>query len=455
MHHDRRKARAYDQRRASSTKPVNQQYFTYCPRHCNSTCTTGFPVSTHDNTNGNPILRDSNFRRYYIGVWFYTSGFWVLKVAIGWAAWELSHSAYWTGLVAAAYMAPAMILSPVFGVMADRMRLKRGVLLIVTLQVLMGASLALASFTGWLTIERLAVFSLLYGTLSAAYHPIRLTIVGRLVRREMIPATVGLNAIAFNTARIIGPALAGLLLAAYGTATALLCGSLLYLPHLLLFSGVTLRSRTKSASDSKPWYFAFGEGLAYAIQLPIMAPVVLFTLINGGVGRSLFEILPAVVGDLLLSGAETLATLTAAAGAGAILAGLTIARFKMTTRNQLTGLIAALVVCCITTLVISFTTAKNAAALLCAVAGFSTTFVGVSSQSLLQLALADEYRGRVMSLWTTVSFGAPAIGALLIGLFAETYGLGESLAYAATAGVVLSLIITPLALSRVKSDSRV
>lgn len=383
-------------------------------------------------------------------MWFSTSAFWILKVAIGWAAWELSRSAYWTGLVAAAYMAPAFFLSPVFGVVADRMRLKKGVQTVIALQTLIGLLLAFASFTHWLTIERLVAFSLLFGTLSAAYHPMRLTITGRLVAREMIPATVGLNAVAFNTARIIGPAIAGLLIAGFGTATTLLCGSLLYLPYLLLFSSVTLRDRTTSSSDAKPWSFAFKEGLFYAVGLPVMAPVVLLTIVNGSVGRSLFEILPAIVGDLLQAGASALATLTAAAGAGAVVAGIVVTRYKMTSQRQMIVLITALVACCIATILIANSTSLTLVTLLCVLAGFSTTFVGVSSQTLLQLALADEFRGRVMSLWTTVSFGAPALGALLIGIFAEIIGLGTALAVAAMTGVAVCLLVTPLALSRAR-----
>ncbi len=328
------------------------------------------------------------------------------------------------------------------------MRLKRGVQCLISMQITLGLLLALTSYTQWLTIERLAGFALLFGTLSAAYHPMRLTIVGRLVARDRIPATVGLNAIAFNTARIIGPALAGVLLASYGTTATLFFGAILYLPYLLLFHSVSLRQRTASTSDGKPWFFAFAEGLKYASRLPVMGPVLLLTIVNGSVGRSLFEILPAVVGDLLHADATTLATLTAAAGAGAVLAGFAATQSKLSARTQMITVISALLTCCLTTLLISLYTTTGLVTVLCLVAGFSTTFVGVSSQTLLQLALADEFRGRVMSLWTMVSFGAPALGALLIGLFADRIGLDTALAAAAATGALACLATTPQAVSR-------
>lgn len=372
----------------------------------------------------------------------------MLKVAIGWAAWELSHSAFWTGLVAALYMAPAFFLSPVFGVMADRIRLKRGVKAAISAQIMIGLSLALASWSSWLSIERLALFSTLFGTISAAYHPMRLTVVGRLVEREFISATVGLNAIAFNTSRILGPALAGLMLASFSTAATMLTGALLYLPYLTIFHTVRLRNRTATGSDASPWINAFIDGLHYARQLPIMLPVVLLTFTNGMVGRALFEMLPAVAGDLLNAGASTLAALTAAAGAGAVLAGVVIASFKQSPSRQTVMLLTALAVCCLATAAISVSPTSDKVIALCALAGFSTSFVGISSQTLLQLALDDQYRGRVMSLWTMVSFGSPALGALLVGYFAEQFGLATGLAVTGLAGVALCALITPLALSR-------
>jgi len=229
------------------------------------------------------VLRLHNFRLYYAGIWFSTTAFWVLKIAIGWAAWELSQSVFWTGTVAACYLLPAFLLSPLFGVLADRMRLKRGVLTVVFAQSMVGLTISAGFFAGLLNVQALAALSLLHGIISAAYHPMRLTLVGRLVDRWQIAAAAGLASVAFNTARVLGPALAGVLLARFGTATTILVGSLLYLPYIALFSLVTLRTR---ARVDKSWISELLSGLRYARQMPVMLPVMIMTMMNGVIAGS-------------------------------------------------------------------------------------------------------------------------------------------------------------------------
>lgn len=364
----------------------------------------------------------------------------MLKIAIGWAAWELSHSVFWTGVVAASYLMPAFFLSPLFGVLADRMRLKRGVLTVVFAQSLLGVAMSLGFSAGFLNVQLLAVMSMLHGLISAAYHPMRLTVVGRLVDRWQIAAAAGLASIAFNMARVLGPALAGVLLARYGTATTLLIGSLLYLPYLVLFSLVRLRTRVRV---DNAWFSELISGLRYAWQLPVMVPVMLMSLLNGVVGRALFELLPAIAGDVLNSGAQGLAVLTAASGAGAVVAGVAVARFDFSVAHRMLALAVSVAMCCAATLSTGLAGELILAAGCCAVAGFSASYAGITSQSILQISLDDSYRGRVMSLWTTVSFGAPAIGALMMGALGDSLGTGLAVTVIASVGLLITLLMVP------------
>lgn len=389
---------------------------------------------------GKSVLKIRNFRLYYAGIWFSTTAFWVLKIAIGWAAWELSHSVFWTGIVAAGYLLPAFVLSPLFGVLADRIRLKRGVQLVVFAQTLVGLVVSASFAAGILNVQLLAGLSMLHGLISAAYHPMRLTLVGRLVDRGQIAAASGLASIAFNTARVLGPALAGVLLAKYGTAFTLTVGSLLYLPYLLLFSLVALRNIDRVDT---PWRHQLVSGLHYAWNLPVMIPVIIMSSINGVIGRAMFELLPAISGDVLASDAQGLAVLTAASGAGAVCAGLAIARIDLDLSERMLALAASVALCCAATLTTGLVSELIFAACLCAVAGFSASYAGITSQSILQISLNDSYRGRVMSLWTTVSFGAPAVGALAMGALGEVLGTGSAVAVFATFGFVLTLVLIP------------
>lgn len=392
------------------------------------------------------VLSNRNFRLYYAGIWFSTSGFWILKIAIGWAAWELSQSAFWIGIVAACYLLPAVVLSPLFGVLADRIRLKRGVQLVVAGQTLIGLVMSAGFASGQLNVQALAVLSVVHGLISAAYHPMRLTVVGRLVERDQIAAAAGLASVAFNTARVLGPSLAGLLLARYGTAATLLAGSLFYLPYLLLFSQLQLRARQPRR---QPWTAELVSGLRYAAQLPVMLPVIAMSALNGVVGRALFELLPAISGDSLNRGAYGLAVMTAAAGVGAVLAGLILSHFQASLEARMNWLTLAVSGCCGAVLLTGLSAGLLWAAAGCALAGFCASFAGITSQAILQIALDDSYRGRVMSLWTTVSFGAPAIGALLMGALGEMTGTNTAVAMVAVAGLTGSLLLAPMCRARV------
>ncbi len=342
--------------------------------------------------------------------------------------------------MAACYLLPAFVLSPFFGVLADRMRLKRGVQSVVFAQSMIAMVMSAGFYAELLNVQWLAALSLLHGLIAAAYHPMRLTVVGRLVERWQIAAAAGLASVAFNIARVLGPALAGVLLARYGTAFTLAVGSLLYVPYLMLFSLVSLRTRERV---DKPWVSELISGLQYARHLPVMVPVIVMSLLNGVIGRALFELLPAISGDVLNSGARGLAILTAAAGAGAVLAGLAVARFDLTIAQRMLALAMSVIMCCLATLSTGIAQQLFLAASFCAVAGFSASYAGITSQSILQISLDDDYRGRVMSLWTTVSFGAPAVGALLMGALGESIGTGPAVVVIASLGLVVTLALTP------------
>jgi branched-subunit amino acid ABC-type transport system permease component len=156
---------------------------------------------TSSASHGRTALSVPGFRRYYFGFWFATSGYWVLKIAIGWSAWELSHSPWLTGLVAALALLPTVVLSPIFGVYADRIRLKVGIPVVISGQVAVGLALTAMEWAGVLTISGLVALAAAWGMFAAAYQPMRLSMMGRLVDRELFASALGMTSVAFNTAR--------------------------------------------------------------------------------------------------------------------------------------------------------------------------------------------------------------------------------------------------------------
>jgi MFS family permease len=375
------------------------------------------------------------FRRYYAGFWIAITGFWVLKIAIGWSAWELSHSPWLTGLVAALALLPTMVLSPIFGVYADRIRLKVGIPVVISGQVLIGLGLAGLAAEDALSIGALIALATGWGLCSAAYQPMRLSMTARLVDRELFTSALGLTSIAFNTARIVGPAIGGVIIAHWGVAVAFAIGAFSYVPFLILFRSVTLRER-KASGARRSVLRELAEGARYAFALPLAVPVLLMTAVNGVVGRGFFEILPVVAGRILEAGASGLAALTSAGGGGAILAGVALSQLRPGERVLLRLLLGVLVLTSAVVALAGWVPQLALACTLSAIAGFTASFAGISTQTLMQLATDDEHRGRVMSFWTVVSFGAPSLGAMAMGALGDAIGVAHGLSMVALGGLV-------------------
>jgi MFS family permease len=379
-------------------------------------------------------LSVQGFRRYYAGFWFGTTGFWVLKIAVGWSAWELSHSPAVTGLIAALALLPTMVLSPIFGVYADRVRLKTGIPAVLAGQVSVGLAMAGLAAAGWLSVPVLAVLATAWGLFAAAYQPMRLSMLARLVDRDLFPSALGMTSVAFNVSRIVGPAIGGAIIARWGVAPAFAAGALGYVPFLALFSTVSLRERTASRPGRRSVLGELVDGARYGFALPFVVPVLLMTAVNAFVGRGYFEILPVIAGRVLAGGAGGLAALTAAGGAGAILAGLVLGRMSPEGRVLGRVLPVSLIVTCGAVALAGRVPGLTAACMLAAVAGFTASFAGIATQTLMQLATDDDHRGRVMSFWTVVSFGAPSLGAMTMGGLGDLIGVAPGLAAVGLAG---------------------
>jgi MFS family permease len=380
------------------------------------------------------------FRRYYAGFWIAVTGFWVLKIAIGWSAWELSRSPWLTGLVAALALLPTMVLSPIFGVYADRIRLKIGIPVVISGQVTIGLALAGLAAREELTVPALIALATGWGVFSAAYQPMRLSMTARLVDRELFASALGMTSIAFNAARIIGPALGGLIIAHWGVAAAFLVGALGYVPFLVLFPTVTMRERM-AAGPPRSVFQELGDGARYAFALPLAVPVLLMTAVNGFVGRGFFEILPVIAGRILESGAGGLAALSSAGGAGAILAGVALSRARPGERLLMRLLLAVLVLTSVVVGLAGWVPELVQACALSAIAGFTASFAGISTQTLMQMATDDAHRGRVMSFWTVVSFGAPSLGAMAMGALGDAIGVAPGLGVTALVGLAATAVL--------------
>lgn len=372
------------------------------------------------------------------------TGLWMHRIAVSWLAWELTGSAFWVGLVAFCDLAPAVVVSPIAGAVADRadrLRLTMWSQAAIGLNAALIASLVAADMMG---IYLLLVLEVVGGIAASFAQPARQSLMPGLVPRADLPAAVALNSLTFNVARFIGPALAGPLIAVAGVWPAIAANAFAYLiatatTPMLRVEAAARRGHAATASLLGETL----EGIRYAARHPGLGPILTFAAVAAVLLRGVQEILPPFVERAYGLGAEALAVLTAAFGVGALISGLAVAargRMAGTTRLAVLGVAA-----------LGLATAGFAATgwfpfgVLCAaLMGAAGSVHGISVQTLAQNSSDPSMRGRVLSLWGLITRACPALGALILGGLGEIFGLR----WPTLVAVALSLLAVAWGLAR-------
>ncbi len=376
-------------------------------------------------------FRDRQFRLFFGGVFFAVQAIWIQRVTLGWLAWERTGSARVVGLVAALSLVPTLFAGPFFGVLADRVDIRAASLVTNGLMALVLAVLAMVA--GHVGPVGLGVAALAIGVISAAHHPIRMSLGPRLVATDMVQHVVSATALNFNIARLVAPVLAGWIIATAGGGTALWIAAVCYLPMLAVLP--TLRPRALSPRAPSPFLQDLKEGIAYALRAPLIRQALLITLVFATTARGALEVLPVLADGGFGRGAAGLGFLTGAAGAGALVAAVMKAGGVGAVGARIPRAVwAASFIGQLAVLGMGLAPAWSFALAATALTGFCATWCGVSLQSAIQTDLPDGMRGRVMSLWVVVGFGTVAIGSLGIGSLSDLTDVGTGLTIAGLFG---------------------
>ena len=379
-----------------------------------------------------------DFRIYLGGNLFAVNALWMQRVTIGWIAWDLTSSATFVGFIAFVNFAPAMVTGPLFGVLVDRMRITQVAKLTQILLLIISLGFYLFFTFGILDEILLSFLSFLSGLVTSAHNPVRLSLAPRLVDRASVASVVSIVAINFNLARLTGPAIGGWLIAGWGINTALLVQTIFYLPFIFAISLLRPRERSSSIINNEPFIAAFQNGVEYALANALIRQAFLVTALYAFLIRGTLEILPVIADGVFSRGATGLGLLTSSAGFGALIAGV----IKAFTPSQLVrelpkfALASALLGICLLPLV-GLSTSWSLTLLCISYLGFAGTLAGISVQTAIQIDLDDDFRGRVMSLWTMVSIGATATGAIILGGLADHIGISLAFSLAGGLGTVL------------------
>jgi MFS family permease len=370
-----------------------------------------------------------NYRIYASGNAISLIGVWMQRVAVGWLAWTLTHSGTWLGIVSMAEFFPVVFLSPLAGALADRQD-RVGIIRVTQIAGSIEASLlAFLVYSDTITIELLFALTLLLGVFNAVAQPSRLALIPTLVDRPALPSALAINAIIFNSARFLGPAAAGVIIAKISVGAAFTVNAATYIVFLVAMTnlrGIPALPVAATQSVLKASVEAYG----YASRHPGIAPMLLlFTITTIGT-RGFVELFPGFADSVFGRGPEGLATLTSTVGLGAICGAI-----WMLLRPAIAGLTGLVLgnTLVISLAILAFTsTDRFLLALPCVfVAGAAMTITGVGAQTLIQAAVDIRMRGRIMALYGMIFRAGPALGAVMMGSLSERFGLRLPLAIGA------------------------
>ena len=379
------------------------------------------------------------YRRFLIGSTITTHGLWILRICMSWQAWLLTESEFFVAAVAVASYLPVAVLGPVFGALADRWDRRRSAQVFNLLNTLNTAGLFVLSAFGWMTPAALFTLALAFGICSGGYTPMRLALMANLVPSLQLASAVGLGAVSFNVARVIGPILGGYVIKLFGLAPAYALSSATFLGMAWVLWGLKLQPIARDLERQIGLARLMRDGLSYTLRHPAIRYYLFLVLVGATFGRALFELMAPYADEVFNRGSDGMSQLISSFGVGAIVGGLWVARNK-----RLEQLRRSAAVCTALTglLIIAFGFTNNfwLAMLQLPVLGCVLTICGVGSQTLTQAVVEEKFRGRVMSLWSVVAFGGVALGSAALGGWAQAVGLTSATIYWGLIAVLLGLI---------------
>lgn len=391
---------------------------------------------------GSGALAVPEFRDFWIGSIVSNVGSWMQIVAMGWLILQLTNSAFYLGLVGLVRAVPALSLTLVGGVLADR--LDRRKTLIVT-QVSFGVLaliLGVLDASGRITIWQILVISFLSSAVSALDNPTRQALVPDLVGDDNIASAVGLNSAAWNGAAVIGPAIAGVLVATISTSGAFLLNGLSY--FAVVWAVWKMKPRTHESVAKRSMLENLTGGLEFMRRDRRIWGLMLIMGIATFLARPYTQLMPIFAQDVLHSGASGYGILMGVTGVGALIGAVLVAPLGNSERKGFWQVLMTILFGASLVLFAASRWFVPSLAILLVVGASQTLLMGMTN-TLLQLNVPAEMRGRVMSAYTLIPMGVQPLGSMLMGSVGDvvgvplTVGVGAALT-AGLAGIAARLL---------------
>ena len=366
-------------------------------------------------------LESKNYRLFFIGQGISLTGTWMQQMAIGWLIYRLTGSPFMLGFVGFLGNIPTFFFTPFAGVLADRINRHRMLIVTQALEMIQALILAALIMTGRIEVWHILMLSIFLGIAVAFDAPARHAFIVEMVdKKEDLGNAIALNSLVFNAARLIGPSIAGILVALFGEGICFLFNGLSYIAVIAALLSMRITQRIIAQHD-KRLIHGLKEGVSYALNHKLIRSVLLLTGLVSTMGMSYVVLMPMFAKDVLKGNANTLGLLMGSTGLGALIGAFFLASRKgtkglnkvvfLTTNLFGFGLIA-----------FSFSRALCLSMGILLFIGFGMMVQMSANNTIIQTIVHDDKRGRVMSLFMVAFMGMVPFGCLIAGWLAGRFG---------------------------------
>lgn len=371
-------------------------------------------------------LQSRNYRLYFTGQGISLIGTWMQNIALSWLVYRLTGSVFLLGLIGFTTQIPTFILSPFTGVLTDKYNRLRIMILAQVFFMIHAAIMTILVLFNMIEVWHIIVLSLLFGVISAFDAPARQSLVIDLIdKKEDLGNAIALNSAIFNGARLIGPAIAGITIAAVGEGICFLLNTLSFVAVIAALVQIRIPFKLPIVNTDN-FIKSMKDGFNYTFQsMPIRTMILLLAILSLA-GFPFIVLLPAYAKEILGGGAGALGFLMSALGGGALTGAI-----YMASRKSVLGIskIISLNTCLlgVTIVLFSFSSNTTFSLLILFAAGLSMILSLAALNTLLQTIAEEEMRGRVMSFYAMALMGTQPIGSLLAGSTASGIGIPHTL----------------------------
>lgn len=386
-------------------------------------------------------LKQRNYRLFFIGQSISLTGSWIQNIAMSWLVYSLTQSAFMMGAITFVNALPSIVVSPIAGAIIDRVNKYKMLIALQSCFLLLALVLAVLTISGVIAIWQIIILGVLTNITAAFDMPLRQALVINLVDNPKdLSNAISLNSSNFNLARLLGPAIAGVLIGEFGEGICFLINATSYIAVIWALLLMNIHLPDNSSQVTRNLKKGIKEGIDYVRKFPAIKIILLFLAFVSFIGISYPLLMPIYADRVLLGDAKTLGILMSCSGVGALIASLLLASEKDSRRLPFWIYSGALVFGC-SFMGLGFVNNQIIACLLLFTLGFGMIIGLISCNTLLQQMVDNDKRGRVMSLYTLAFIGTAPFGNLFGGYVAQRMGIANCFIFLGGLLIISALLV--------------